>query len=86
MEPVPALREFAKLVFGLVGVIVVAFLLLQSLSDWILLGVVVTTPAAYLLMKRNTNASQEANRINCPACGARMAANNDVCENCGEPP
>ena len=85
MENTNLLAEFGKLVLGLIGVIVVVFLLLSGPVGWMLLAILlITAGVVYAAVREREHTGGGPDQINCPACGARVLAADDACEYCGE--
>ena len=83
-SPTPVI-ELGKLVLALAILPIVFVLIVIGPLGWIVLAVFAIV-VVYVVGKRGSEDGEGApEKSNCPACGARITVDREVCDYCGEP-
>lgn len=83
MSPRKLLSEFAKPLLAIPILAVVFLLIVVGPLGWIVLALLVPVGLAVRAAWTDDERDVTPDKVNCPDCGARVAAGSDTCDYCG---
>lgn len=83
MSPRTLLSELAKPLLAIPVLAVVFLLIVMGPLGWTMLALLLLAALAVRAAWTGGDGGTAADKVNCPNCGARVAAEGDVCDYCG---
>lgn len=82
MSPPSLLSELAKPLLAIPVLAVVFLLLVMGPLGWVMLALLLLAGLAVRAAWTDDDGGAVPDKVNCPNCGARVAADSDICDYC----